>query len=229
MFLDQTCDTDKTFNLKAWEVLEEIRSPYQQMSFYKSPASLQDVALVLDGYELVCLQKSLALGSYPHFSHTYKYSTIQICASYRPHYHEPMVHYPARFIDTVKRVLFVGGGDSMLLHEALKYPSLELVVGLELDQAVTRASFKYFGTQPHWDNEKVEWWFGDATKSLLMLPKEYFGSFDLVLVDLSETVMAMTVTGDLDVKQALSVRSVCALCPLFCNYLIPQLALIVSF
>jgi hypothetical protein len=118
-----------------------------------------------------------------------------------------MVHYPARFIDTIKRVLFVGGGDSMLLHETLKYPSLELVVGLELDQAVTRASFKHFGTQPHWDNEKVEWWFGDATKSLLMLPKEYFGSFDLVLVDLSETVMAMSVLEDLDVKQALSVRS----------------------
>jgi spermidine synthase len=130
---------------------------------------------------------------------------MQICASYRPHYHELMVHYTARFIDTVKRVLFVGGGDSMLLHEALKYPSLELVVGLELDQSVTRGSFKYFGTQPHWDNEKVEWWFGDATKSLLMIPKEYFGSFDIVLVDLSETVMAMTVTGDLDIKQALSV------------------------
>jgi spermidine synthase len=118
-----------------------------------------------------------------------------------------MVHYPARFIDTIKRVLFVGGGDSMLLHEALKYPSLELVVGLELDQSVTRASFKYFGSQPHWDNEKVEWWFGDATKSLLMLPKDYFASFDIVLVDLSETAMALTVTKELDIKQALSVRS----------------------
>jgi spermidine synthase len=68
-----------------------------------------------------------------------------------------MVHYTARFIDTIKRVLFVGGGHSMLLHEALKYPSLELCVGLELDQAVTRSSFKYFGAQPHWDNEKVVW------------------------------------------------------------------------
>ena len=32
-----------------------------------------------------------------------------------------------------------------------------------------------------------------------MLPKEYFGSFDMVLVDLSETVMSMTVTKDLDI------------------------------
>jgi spermidine synthase len=38
----------------------------------------------------------------------------------------------------VKRVVFVGGGDSMLLHEVLKYKDLEIVLGLELDQKVTR-------------------------------------------------------------------------------------------
>lgn len=38
----------------------------------------------------------------------------------------------------VKRVVFVGGGDSMLLHEVLKYEGLEMVLGLELDQKVTR-------------------------------------------------------------------------------------------
>jgi hypothetical protein len=92
----------------------------------------------------------------------------------------------------------------MLLHEALKYPNIEKVVGLELDQTVTRKSFKHFRTQPHFDDDRVEWWFGDATKSLLLLPRDYFGSFDLVLVDLSETVMAMSVTKELDVFDALS-------------------------
>jgi S-adenosylmethionine/arginine decarboxylase-like enzyme len=114
------------------------------------------------------------------------------------------VHYVARYLDDIKRVLWVGGGDSMLLHEIIKYPSLELAVGLELDQQVTRSSFKHFGTQPHWDNDKVQWWYGDAAKSLLMLPREYFGSFDLVLVDLSETVMSMSVTEGLDIFGALS-------------------------
>lgn len=92
----------------------------------------------------------------------------------------------------------------MLLHEALKYPTLEKVVGLELDQTVTRKSFKYFQTQPHFDDSRVEWWFGDATKSLLLLPREYWGSFDLVLVDLSETVMSLSVTKELDVFDALA-------------------------
>ena len=82
----------------------------------------------------------------------------------------------------------------MILHEALQYPSLEFVVGLEIDQKVTRNSFKYFGTQPHWDDDRVQWWYGDAAKSLLMLPKDYFGTFDMVLVDLSETIMSNTGT-----------------------------------
>ena len=129
----------------------------------------------------------------------------QICTSYRPDYHEMVVHNTARYLEEpLKRVVFVGGGDSMLLHDIIKYPTLEKVVGLEIDQRVTRASFEHFGTEPHWDNPKVEWWFGDASKSLLMLPQDYFGSFDLVLVDLSETAASLSVTEHLNVMEALS-------------------------
>ena len=92
----------------------------------------------------------------------------------------------------------------MVLHEALKYPGIELVVGLELDQRVVRGSYKHFGSQPHFHDERVQWWFGDASKSLLMLSKEYFASFDMVIVDLSETVMSHKVTDELDVLEALS-------------------------
>ena len=92
----------------------------------------------------------------------------------------------------------------MLLHEVLKYPTLEKVVGLELDQQVTRKSFKHFQSQPHWDDEKVEWWYGDATKSLPLLPRDYWASFDMVLVDLSETVMSFSVTKTMDIFSALS-------------------------
>jgi len=91
----------------------------------------------------------------------------------------------------------------MLLHEILKYPELEMVLGLELDQVVTRNSFEHFKTQPHFDDERVQWWFGDGAKSLTLLPREYFGTFDLVLLDLSETVMSMTVTEGLDVFGAM--------------------------
>jgi len=178
-----TCDIDTQFEVfddGTFVEIDSFKSQYQQINFLYNSEN-RDTCMDLD-------------------------DTIQICDSYRPHYHEMGVHYTARFLpeNSVKRVLFVGGGDSMLLHEVLKYPTLELVVGLEIDQKVTRGCFKHFGTQPHFDDDRVEWWFGDASKSLLMLPKDYFGSFDLVLVDLSETVMSFKVTEKLDVLEALT-------------------------
>eukprot|EP00555_Chaetoceros_dichaeta_P002053 CAMPEP_0198248886 /NCGR_PEP_ID=MMETSP1447-20131203/544_1 /TAXON_ID=420782 /ORGANISM="Chaetoceros dichaeta, Strain CCMP1751" /LENGTH=1199 /DNA_ID=CAMNT_0043933377 /DNA_START=21 /DNA_END=3621 /DNA_ORIENTATION=+ len=174
----KVCDIDKIMEFNDYDILEEIQTPYQFISVMHNPTT-EDTCFDLD-------------------------DTVQICSNYRPHYHEMSVHYAARYLKRIERVLFVGGGDSMLLHEVLLYPTIKTVVGLELDQKVTRMSFKYFGSQPHWDNEKVEWWFGDATKSLLMVPKEYFGSFDMVLVDLSETVMSFKVTTGLDIMETLA-------------------------
>lgn len=130
-------------------------------------------------------------------------NTVQICSSYRPYHHEYITHAAARYVETVKRVAFVGNGDSMLLHEIMKYPDLELVVGLELDQTVTRKSFKHYKTDPYFHDPRVDWWFGDAAKSLLVLPESYWGSFDLVLVHLSENVLSNQVTKDLDMISAL--------------------------
>lgn len=130
--------------------------------------------------------------------------TLQICNSYRPQYHEYFVHFPAAYLLKLQRALFVGGGDSMLLHELLKYPDLDLILGLALDQQVVRQSLKHFYTQPHFDNPKVQWWFGDAATSLSLLPIEYYGTFDLVMVDLSETVMSASVTDQMDILHALS-------------------------
>jgi len=172
------CDNEDFYNFEGYDLIEEIQSAYQFVSIKHNPTTTD-----------TCLQLE---------------DTVQICDSYRPHYHEMVVHYTARYVEKVQRVLFVGGGDSLLLHEILKYPDLELVVGLELDQVVTRTAFKHFGSQPHWDNDKVEWWYGNACKSLLMLPKNYFGSFDMVLVDLSETVMSFKVTSELDIMHALA-------------------------
>ena len=73
---------------------EVVYSQYQEIRFFTDPQT-KDMVMKLD-------------------------STIQQCSSYRPHYHEFAVHFPARFLESVKRVLFVGGGDSMVLHEVLK-------------------------------------------------------------------------------------------------------------
>ncbi len=175
---DYTCDAGQTHEFLGYEPLEVFYSHYQELSF-DSKSDTNDCCFSLD-------------------------DIVQMCSSYRAHHHEVSVHYSARYLDSVKRVVWIGGGDSMLLYEILKYPDLELVIGLELDQKVTRYNFKHMGTQPHFDDDKVEWWYGDATKSLQMLPKEYFGSFDLVLVDLSDTVMDLSVTSNLDIFGAVA-------------------------
>jgi len=174
----QMCNNKEVMTFPDYYMLEGLKTHYQQLNFAFNTEH-GDICMDLE-------------------------DTVQICSCYRPHYHEFSSHFAARFVDNIKRVVFVGGGDSMMLHEVLKYPSLEKVVGLELDQTVVRKSFKYFKTQAHFDSDKVEWWFGDATKSLLLLPEDYWGSFDLVIVDLSETVMAFSVTEELDVFDALA-------------------------
>jgi spermidine synthase/S-adenosylmethionine/arginine decarboxylase-like enzyme len=162
------------------DINDVVKSPYQRLVFLDHE---------IDGVKDKCLELD---------------DMLQICSSFRAHYHDYVTHFPARYKQEIKRVLFVGGGDSMVLHEMLKYPNIELIVGLELDQTVVRESMKQFRTSPHFDDERVQWWFGDATKSLLMLPKEYFGSFDMVMVDLSETVMSFSVIKNLDIMEALA-------------------------
>jgi spermidine synthase len=172
------CET-LVFGVAHYKMIDETGSYYQSIDYYHDPET-KDTCFDLD-------------------------RIFQMCGSYRPHYHEMVTHKTARYLPVPpKRVLWVGGGDAMLLHEITKYPSLELAVGLELDQKVTRGAFKHFGVQPQWDNPKVQWWYGDASKSILMLPEEYFGSFDMVLVDLSDTVFSLSVSKKLDVVAALS-------------------------
>mmetsp|Transcript_15556 Transcript_15556/g.23887 ORF Transcript_15556/g.23887 Transcript_15556/m.23887 type:complete len:1342 (-) Transcript_15556:210-4235(-) len=156
---------------------DSVVSQYQEIAF-KYNEKLDDTCLWLSGW-------------------------AQTCTSFRQ-YHEALVHYPATFVKEVKRVAFIGGGDNMILHEILKYDSLELALGMELDQQVLRSSFKNLGTLPYFDDSRVQWWFGDATKSLLMLPEEYFGTFDLMFVDLQTFVAdALKVTPDLSVMDTL--------------------------
>jgi len=162
-----------------FEHIESLRSAYQKIEYFLDPVT-KDRCLYLDG-------------------------VYQQCISYWPHYHELVVHKPAKYLkENLKRVLWVGGGDSGPLNEFLKYPSLELAVGLELDQQVTRLAYKHFASRPHYDDPRVQWWYGDASKSLLMLPEDYFGSFDLVIVDLSDTVFSLSVSAELDVIEAIS-------------------------
>lgn len=167
-YREDVCDfgeANRAVDRDRYRKLEEYKSHYQRLSYFRSEAD-DDTCLNLNGHQ-------------------------EVCTSVRPHYHEVAVHYAAGFIDKVERVLILGGGDNMLLHEVLKYDSLKQAVVLELDQTVVRSAYHLFGVHPRWNDKRVEWWFGDAGKSLPMLPQDYYGTFDLVLIDLQNDVVEM--------------------------------------
>jgi spermidine synthase len=123
---------------------------------------------------------------------------LHSASNFRAHYHESVIHVALQYVKNPKRVAYIGGGDNMVLAEVLKYPGIEKVVGLELDQQACRSSMKYFGTSPAFHDDRVEWWFGNGANSLQLIPEDYFGSFDLVLVDLlTDVAEAIPVTADM--------------------------------
>lgn len=106
--VDWQCDHEFEYSYEGYTMVEQEASKYQLLEFAYN-YDTKDIAFWLDG-------------------------VAQQLSTFRPHYHEVFVHYTARYIEDIKRVIWIGGGDSMLLNEFLKYPSLELAVGLELDQ-----------------------------------------------------------------------------------------------
>ena len=160
------------------DIIDFIESPYQEIRFFKVEER-NELCFSLD-------------------------DLIHTCASFRPTMHEIYVHYPISYLKSLRRVVFLGGGDSMVLHEILKYSSVEFVLGIELDQEVTRKSFEHFHTQPHFDDQRVHWIFGDATKTLKVLPKEYYQSFDLVIADVTDDVMELPVSGTINLLNVAS-------------------------
>ncbi len=150
---------------------------------------------------------------YQHFEFWYdeesdntslKMSTwLHSSSNFRAHYHETLIHAPLQYVKNPKRVIFIGGGDNLVLTELLKYDSIEKIVGLEMDQQVCRLSMKYFGTSPSYHDERVEWWYGNGAISLQLLPEDYWGSFDLVVVDLlTDIADGIKVTAGLSLSEA---------------------------
>ncbi len=58
-------------------------------------------------------------------------------------YHEALVHFGMASLKSPKRVLVLGGGDGLAVREILKYPSVEEIVLVDLDPAITNLFSKH--------------------------------------------------------------------------------------
>ena len=96
-------------------------------------------------------------------------------------YHE-MIAHPALFTHPDPRaVAIIGGGDCGTLREVLKHPRIERVLQIEIDEAVTRLSEKYFPTLCEANNDsRAEFYFEDGIKWMGEAPD---GLVDIIIVD----------------------------------------------
>src|ERR1700755_195885 len=102
------------------------------------------------------------------------------------HYHEMIVHPALTTSPRIKRVLVIGGGDGGTVREVLRYPEVESVVMVELDEMVVDVCKEHmpsFGVP--WDDKRLTLKFEDGIASL----KNYAGEpYDVILIDGSDPV-----------------------------------------
>ncbi len=101
-------------------------------------------------------------------------------------YHEMMVQLPGLQFGAPRKILIIGGGDGGALRQALRFPSLEWAVQVEIDDLVTRVSRQYLPdiSSGAFDDSRVELVYADGAKYV----KDCAGRFDVVVLDLTDPV-----------------------------------------
>ena len=105
-------------------------------------------------------------------------------------YHENMVHVPLMPVVAPKKALIIGGGDGGSAEELLKYPSIELVVMVELDgQVVDIAKEHLFKVHKGaFDDPRLELRIEDGLHYVRNVAPEQNQKFDLIVLDLTDPV-----------------------------------------
>lgn len=104
------------------------------------------------------------------------------------HYHEMITHPAMQAYQSIggspKNVLVIGGGDGGTIREVCKYPELEKVTMVEIDEAVVRASKMHLPTiAREFSNPKVNLIIGDGIEFVAQAKPE---TYDIIIVDGSD-------------------------------------------
>jgi spermidine synthase len=100
------------------------------------------------------------------------------------HYHEMMVHPALQAFSEARRALIIGGGDGGAARELFRYPNVEHVTLVEIDETVVRASRAHLPSLAReLANPKLELVIADGVEFVRAAAAE---SFDVVLVDGSD-------------------------------------------
>ncbi len=95
-------------------------------------------------------------------------------------YHEMMVHVPMSVHPNVKKVLVIGAGDGGVIRELSRYPEIEHIDMVEIDEEVVRVCKEYLPvTACGFEDSRLRILFQDGLKFIRTCDKEY----DLIIVD----------------------------------------------
>lgn len=95
-------------------------------------------------------------------------------------YHEMITHVPMAVHPNVKKVLVIGAGDGGVVRELTRYPEIEAIDMVEIDELVVEVCKKYLPqTACQFDDPRVNIYYEDGLKFI----RRKHGEYDLIIVD----------------------------------------------
>jgi spermidine synthase len=100
-------------------------------------------------------------------------------------YHDMIVHVAMATNPDISRVLVIGGGDGGTVREVARYPHIERIDMVEIDELVVRAAIKHLNyTSNRLSDERVNLYYEDGIEFVKGLKNAY----DLILVDSTDPI-----------------------------------------
>lgn len=141
------------FSFRVEKQLYSATSDYQRIEVYSTPEFGR--VLILDGV-IMCTEKDEFI------------------------YHDMIVHVPMAVNPDIKSVLLIGGGDGGALRELCRYPTIEQIELVEIDEMVVQAAKDYLPTlATAYDDPRVQTIYADGLRYVRRKADQY----DLIIVD----------------------------------------------
>jgi len=100
-------------------------------------------------------------------------------------YHDMLVHVPMAVNPNIKKVLVIGAGDGGTIRELTRYPRIEQIDMVEIDEEVVKVCREHFTSTSYALNDpRVTIYYEDGLKFVRSNKKAY----DLVLVDSTDPI-----------------------------------------
>lgn len=180
----------KAKDRKQWEKTLKEQPKFQRNLWFTDKDENQAMSLRHTGNilfnETSPFQQVRVLESYSHGKFLAINNMVMCTERDEFHYHEMIVHPAMQAHGRAKKVLVIGGGDGGTIRELFRYPGIEKVVMVEIDEAVVRAAREHLPLLSRdFNHPKLDLKIADGIQFVKEAADQ---SFDLVIVDGSDPV-----------------------------------------